>query len=61
MRRGEVRNTQDSATATGLAAGVVAKDEVRTGHGVLRRARQMIARIVALHGGRIQRGSNDGR
>jgi hypothetical protein len=29
--------------------------------GFLRRSRQMIARIVALHGGRIQRGSSDGR
>lgn len=29
--------------------------------GVLRRSRQMIARIIMMHGGRIQRGSTDGR
>jgi hypothetical protein len=59
--RVRVRSTQtESATAAGLAAGADALEETGPGSNVLRRARQLIARIVCLHGGRIQKGKTDG-
>lgn len=51
-----VRSTQDSATAAGLAAGAGAQETKKQKPGVQRRARQMIARLVGLYDGRVQRG-----
>ena len=51
-----VRSTQDSATAAGLAAGADARDTKTEKPGAARRARQMIGRLVGMHGGRVQRG-----
>ncbi len=86
-RSRRVRSTQESASATGLAArGGGAEEKGRgseapagreetpaMGHGraeetarielpgsVLRRSRQMIARVIGMYGGRIQRGKSDG-
>ena len=51
-----VRNTQDCATAAGLAAGADALGTKTEKPGAARRARQMIGRLIGLYGGRVQRG-----
>ena len=51
-----VRDTQDSATADGLAAKADAQETKTEKPGVQRRARQMNGRLIGLHGGRVQRG-----
>jgi len=51
-----VRSTQNSATAGGLAAKADAREAKTEKPGAARRARQMIGRLVGMHGGRVQRG-----
>ncbi|GEL44267.1 hypothetical protein MEX01_48580 [Methylorubrum extorquens] len=51
-----VRSTQDSATAEGLAAKADARETKTEKPGAARRARQMVGRLVGMHGGRVQRG-----
>lgn len=54
--REEEERSNSSATADGLAAKAGAQRTETEKPGAARRARQMIGRLVGLHGGRVQRG-----